>query len=351
VTVVDMDFDASRIDHAWPEQDLEEVHRCPYCDSSERALAHRDVQDWSFYCAPGKWTYWRCVHCDSLYLSPRPTPATLGRAYRTYYTHNLAQEESFLQWIKERLGNECWSQWLEVDIRPRLRLPRALHWLLAPLKSRLVEPFEIAELVKLPRGRLMDVGCGSGRLLSIAQHLGWHAVGLDIDPIAARAAQARGLEVLVGSYGRLADFRNELDCIICSHVLEHVHDPRDFLCKVAMALKPGGTLLLSLPNATSVVRHYFGDDWRGLEAPRHLTIPSMAQLKATLRDMGFSVRQRHAPRLWTVAESSRIRRRGTRLNRRDRAMERNLRADHAPSHEEQDDFVEFVCVNGERHAV
>jgi 2-polyprenyl-3-methyl-5-hydroxy-6-metoxy-1,4-benzoquinol methylase len=343
--------DISRIDQPWPDEELERIDCCPYCDSSERTLAHRDVQDWSFYCAPGKWTYWNCTRCSSLYLSPRPTPAALDRAYGTYYTHRVAHEASLWEAATDRLRNECWSHWLEADLRPRVGLPRALGWLLAPLKSRLIEPFEIAELVKLPKGRLLDVGCGSGHLLSMAQHLGWQAVGLDIDPMAARAARARGLEVLVGSYDRLADFRNEVDCIICSHVLEHVHDPRDLLCKVATALKPGGALLLSLPNATSVVRHYFGDDWRGLEAPRHLTIPSMSQLKAILRDMGFSVRQRHRPRLWTVAESSRIRRRGTRLNRHDRAMEKNLRADDTPSHEEQYDFVEFVCVNGGRHVV
>ncbi len=343
--------DTSRIDRPWPDADLERIECCPYCDAPERTVAHSDVQDWSFYAAPGKWTYWTCTRCGSLYLSPRPTAATLGQAYRTYHTHQLAQRESFLRRVKDRLINECWSHWLAIDLRPRLRLPRALKWLLVPLQARLVEPFEIAELVKLPKGRLVDVGCGNGGMLSIAKRLGWQAVGLEIDPVAASAARARGLDVLDGSYERLAAFRRQLDCIICSHVLEHVHDPRDLLVKLAEALKPGGTLLLSLPNATSLMRQYFGNDWRGLEAPRHLTIPSMSQLTANLRDVGFSVRQRPLARSWTAAESARIRRRGTRLNAHDRAVARTVNAGHVFSSEQQYDFVEFVCVKGGHRVV
>jgi 2-polyprenyl-3-methyl-5-hydroxy-6-metoxy-1,4-benzoquinol methylase len=335
----------SRIDQPWPEEDLEQIECCPYCDATERALAHSDVQDWSFYCAPGKWTYWNCTQCKSLYLSPRPTVTTVSRAYATYYTH-VVQGESVLHRVKERLKNECWSHWLEIDLRPRLQLPRALGWLLGPLKSRWVEPFEIAELVRLPKGRLMDVGCGNGHMISVARRLGWHAVGLEIDPIAARVARAQGLDVLEGPYELLAAFTQEFDCIICSHVLEHVHDPKNLLGKLANALKPGGTLLLSLPNATSLVRHHFGDDWRGLEAPRHLTIPSISQLRANLHDLGFRARQREVTRLWTAAESARIRRRGTHVKAEDRAVERTLSVGNVPSSEQEYDFVEFVCVMG-----
>jgi 2-polyprenyl-3-methyl-5-hydroxy-6-metoxy-1,4-benzoquinol methylase len=232
-----------------------------------------------------------------------------------------------------------------------LHIPRSLGWLLSPLKARLVEPFEIAEVVALPKGKLMDVGCGNGRMLSLGRKLGWQAMGLEVDPSAARTARAQGLDVLEGSYTRLAEFRQQFDCIICSHVLEHVHDPQDMLIKLAEALKPGGTLLLSLPNATSLLRRHFGDDWRGLEAPRHLSIPSMSQLEANLREMGFSVRQRQLTRLWTAAESSRIQRRGTRLNTHDKAVAKRLTADTVVSSDQEHDFVQFVCVRDTRRVL
>jgi SAM-dependent methyltransferase len=192
----------------------------------------------------------------------------------------------------------------------------------------------------------MDVGCGNGYTLSLAKSLGWQTMGLDLDPSAVRAARAEGLDVQEGSYALLTDFGQVFDCIICSHVLEHVHNPQDMLRRLAKALKPDGTLLLSLPNATSLVRSHFGDDWRGLEAPRHLSIPSMSQLEANLREIGFSVRQRQLNCLWTAAESSRIQRRGTRINAHDRAVSKMLTASAVLSSDKEHDFVQFVCVRG-----
>jgi 2-polyprenyl-3-methyl-5-hydroxy-6-metoxy-1,4-benzoquinol methylase len=334
----------SVIDEPWPVQGVEDVDRCPYCESRDRILAHGDVQDWSFYAARGKWMYWSCEQCQSLYLSPRPTTETMAQAYSSYYTHHAEGRTSLKQWLQERLRNEYWSHRLETNLRPRLHLPRALQWTLLPLRSRLIEPFEIAELARISRGRLLDVGCGNGKLLESAERLGWRAQGLEIDPTAVAAARARGLDVLEGSYERLTEFEGALDCIICSHVLEHVHEPLDLLSKLAAALTPGGTLLLASPNATSIVRRLFGNDWRGLEAPRHLSIPSMKQLENCLRDVGFSVHQRALTRLWTAAESARIRRRGTRLTAQDLEFAERLNAEQAVSDPQEYDFVEFICV-------
>jgi hypothetical protein len=57
------------------------------------------------------------------------------------------------------------------------------------------------------------------------------------------------------------------------------------------ALKPGGILLLSCPNAMSRAGQYFGAHWRGLEAPRHIAIPSAHFLRGFLEKIGFQVEQ------------------------------------------------------------
>ncbi len=342
-----MNPDTSRIEQSWPLHGLEHVKHCPYCDSSERKIAYTDVQDWSYYAAPGKWDYWDCTRCSSLYLSPRPTPATLARAYRTYYTHRradgLGRLASAVERFKERVCNEYWSHQLAAELYPRLHLPRAVHGLLRPLQSRLVEPFETAELLRLSPGRLMDVGCGNGRMLETARRLGWTVMGLDTDPGAVRSARERGLDVLEGSYSRLADCPQQFDCVICSHVLEHVHQPKELLTRLFQALKPGGTVLLSSPNATSPMRYHFGVHWRGLEAPRHLSIPSVSQLAARLKHCGFNVQHHELRRFCTAAESSRIQRRGTRVTRADRSVERRLTASAVPSPKQGYDFAQFAC--------
>lgn len=300
--------DISVINQPWPADDLESVEACPYCSSKERKVVYKDVQDWSFYCAPGKWTYWECSACDALYLSPRPTEASIGRAYASYYTHTV-NANSLLQKIKTRLRNECYSDWFDTDITPRLHLPKSIDFLLTPLKKILEMPFELATLAALPKGKLLDVGCGSGNALMLAKNLGWDVTGLEIDSNAVKAAREQGFNVIEGDYRKLEQFEESFDCVICSHVLEHVHQPLMLLTLLSKTLKSQGTLLLSLPNAKSHMRNQFGENWRALEAPRHLGIPALQKVITILQTEGFTQIQQVDIYGATLLESNKIARR------------------------------------------
>jgi 2-polyprenyl-3-methyl-5-hydroxy-6-metoxy-1,4-benzoquinol methylase len=278
--------DTSIIDQAWPESELEHVNACPYCGSKERTLAYKDVQDLSFYCAPGTWTYWDCKSCEALYLSPRPTEKSIGKAYASYYTHQSVMLNS-AQNFKTKLKQECLSHWFNMNIQPRFNLPKFLGFLLDPLKAYISIPFGLAQLANLPRGSLLDVGCGSGANLKIAAQLGWNVTGLEIDPAAVKVARSLGLNIIEGDYRKLAQITESFDCIVCSHVLEHVYNPLEMLTLITKLLRPGGLLLLSLPNAHSHVRYQFGADWRGLEAPRHISVPTLQEVVALLYQLGY----------------------------------------------------------------
>lgn len=282
-------IDTAPSDLPWPPADLEAVNTCPYCESSARTLAYCDVQDWTFKSAPGRWTYWDCAECRAIYLDPRPTEASVGRAYQKYYTHHHMGSGEVLGDLKQRLVNECWSTWLGIDIRPRLQLPRIMAPLLRALRAKIPAPFELETLASLPRSQLLDIGCGSGTTLKLGTLLGWRTTGLELDLAAVLAARREGLDILHGSYKLLGDFPESFDCVICSHVIEHVHDPQCLLRLMAGTLKVGGVAIISCPNADSHVRHRFGASWRGLEAPRHLAIPSLDFLTRMLKDLGFSV--------------------------------------------------------------
>lgn len=326
----------------WPVNDLEHVPDCPYCSSEKRKLAYVDVEDWSFKCAPGTWNYWDCKNCNSLYLDPRPTVSTIGRAYAKYYTHGGAESLFTLQAAKSRLKNECLTRKLKTPIKPRLHLPTFFGPLLDWIGKWVNVPFGWTLLATGKKGRLMDVGCGDGRAVALAKQLGWDAMGIEIDPEAVRHARQADLNVLEGTDELLSQYEQQFDCIICSHVLEHVHDPCALLAKIKAALKPGGMLLITLPNATSALRHYFGEDWRGLEAPRHIAIPSDAQLMKLLTQANFSVQSYADNQLATAAESYRIRRRGMFLNFRDLTKARRL--DLVPlATPFGNDFIKFVC--------
>ncbi len=294
----------------WPAQDLEAVPHCPFCGAAERSLRFADAQDWTFGCAPGRWQYWQCGGCAALYLDPRPTPASIGRAYAAYYTHAPARSSAWVERAKTLLRHACYLAWYDLPLEPRLPLPRFMFPVLKPLRAHIAEPsFVLDALNRLPRGRMVDVGCGNGGYLVAARQLGWQALGIEIDAQAVAAARAAGLAVEQGDYRRLDDHEGAFDCLICSHVIEHVHQPLVLLRALARALKPGGTALISLPNAGSAVLEACGVNWRGLEAPRHLAIPTATALTRHLLELGFGLRAAPLAPAVTLSQSLDIARR------------------------------------------
>jgi len=115
------------------------------------------------------------------------------------------------------------------------------------------DPHEVAGLLKalMPeRVRVLDIGCGTGSVTVVANK-GKHNNVIAVEPDGRRAAIARerGLEVVCGHLTpEFVDERGPFDVVMLSDVLEHVAAPEDFLGLVLTALKPGGQLLISVPN-------------------------------------------------------------------------------------------------------
>lgn len=313
-------------DPDWASADLDVVSNCPLCGGSESTLVHDAVEDWAFGSAPGRWRYWRCVSCQSLFLNPRPTPESIWRAYARYYTHAGPGGSAGIKGLKVRWKNERLSERFERSIEPRLHLPAVLQPAVARRGRRIALPFGWDELAGMSPGLLMDVGCGSGAALMLARQLGWQAQGIEMDSTAVTSARAAGLLVEQGGYSLLRDHPQTFDCIMCSHVIEHVFDPVDLIAAMYLALKPGGRLLLATPNANSDVHQHFGRFWRGLEAPRHLVIFSEKTLIALLQKQGFVVDSRSDDQLETARESARIARGASSSNSADRAVMRRLQS-------------------------
>lgn len=326
----------------WPSHDLQTVDACPACGCTQRELLHEAVADWTFWSAPGRWRYQRCLDCQSVYLDPRPTPDTIGRAYATYYTHEGPGSASGVKSLKLRWKNERLSARWGRDLQPRLGLPAWLTGFARRRGERMALPFGWQELAGLAPGRLVDVGCGSGATVALAAQLGWQAQGIEMDDAAVRSAQAFGLAVEQGGYERLSAYPGAFDAVVCSHVIEHVFDPRAMVRLMWDALRPGGVLLLSTPNALSDLHRHFGADWRGLEAPRHLVLFTEVQLSRLLTAQGFEVGSRSDEVLETARDSARIRRRARRVSKEDRAEARRL-ARELPRSADGQDFIKLVA--------
>jgi 2-polyprenyl-6-hydroxyphenyl methylase/3-demethylubiquinone-9 3-methyltransferase len=123
-----------------------------------------------------------------------------------------------------------------------------------------------------PGGRILDYGCGAGRISLLMAKAGFPVVGIEPSGELARKAQeqeARGLplqfwQTRPGEVDGVA--AASFDAILCSSVIEFVSNPNDLLRKFRELLAPDGRLLLSFANRSSVWRHYA--EWRfGGRAP------------------------------------------------------------------------------------
>ena len=111
------------------------------------------------------------------------------------------------------------------------------------------------DLRQVARGRVMEVGCGEGSFVADGLKAGFNISGIEINDAAVAAAKARGLPVQKTDLAdAAAASAGQLDAVCAFQVLEHVVDPRGFLEHCVRLLKPGGLLVLCVPNAESYVK-------------------------------------------------------------------------------------------------
>ncbi len=107
----------------------------------------------------------------------------------------------------------------------------------------------IARYLRTP-GTFLDIGCGPGRLLYLAQRAGWAVRGLELSAEMAEFAAARlGAEVLVADFLEYQPRpEDRFDLVSLRHVLEHLHDPVFAMTRINGLLTLGGHAILEFPN-------------------------------------------------------------------------------------------------------
>jgi 2-polyprenyl-3-methyl-5-hydroxy-6-metoxy-1,4-benzoquinol methylase len=236
---------------------------CILCKGSgtTESLPRYTLSD-TFHEIPGTFVLRRCLRCGLMYLSPRPTPATISAYYPTEYTSYRRPIED------ERLALMRWIR--------RRKLTTRRH---------LVERYSGQR-----KGRLLDVGCSTGLFLHEMAEDGWQVAGVEPIAFAAEFAQRRfALNVFQGTLHDAPYEPASFDVVTFWDVLEHTFSPVDELAKASSLLRPGGLVALSIPNWNSWDRWLFGRHWQGLDPPRHLYVFTQETLTAMLTQTGLSV--------------------------------------------------------------
>lgn len=227
--------------------------RCYYCDHTAAQLQFETTDFFG-----DQYQLVKCAECGTINLHPRPTTEQLERAYdRDYYGSG---DQKFNPVIERML------------LLSKIRRARA-----------------IARLVK--SGKVLDIGCADGSFLSQFKRFGdFELEGIELDKHAAvRAAKNPDINLHIG---RLRDFDLEAGtyaAITLNHVFEHLDDPRFTLEKATELLRPGGVLLLAIPNIGSNQARWFKENWFHLDPPRHLFFMTRDQLNSELGKLGFKL--------------------------------------------------------------
>ena len=136
-------------------------------------------------------------------------------------------------------------------------------------------------------GTWLDVGASTGAFCEAMANSGIDAEGLEISETAVKTARDNGLSVRQGRVEDLPE-SHRFDGVTAFDVIEHVRRPADFLSAMKRTLKPGGTLVLTLPNLRSVSRSVLRARWYFYIPEEHLHYFDKRTIRRLLERNGFT---------------------------------------------------------------
>ena len=233
---------------------------CPACGENDSTPA---FEKFTFQ-------YVSCRRCDTLYMSPRPSP----RVMADYYSDS----ENYRYWAEHIYPAS------EAARREKIHKP----WL-----ERVIG---YCDRHRVSCGVLMEIGAGFGTFAGLAQASGrfTRVVAVEANPEMARACRVRGVGVIEK---RIEDVTEELeaaDVAVAFEVIEHLFAPRTFLERCARLMRPGGLLVLSCPNGQGFDIALLGSVSLAID-PEHVNLFNPRSLPLLVESCGFRVLEVSTP--------------------------------------------------------
>lgn len=243
-----------------------EVHPCPACGNQGAKLLVSGT-DRLYGTTTKEFHVIECRTCKLIRLFPWPEPGELARYYPDDY------------WFVPEGGT---VSLLEEAYR-RFVLRDHVHFAQGALRHASPDR----------KGSVLDVGCGGGLFLKMLSERGHSVMGLDFSLSAASAAwRQNGVPVVCGNLAEPPLPGGSFDLVTMYHVLEHLYDPASYLDVAHSLLKPGGRLIVQVPNAACWQFLLLGEMWSGIDIPRHLFDFRDKDVEVLLEHCGFEVVRR-----------------------------------------------------------
>ena len=212
---------------------------CPVCSSKE-INPLLTVPDYSV--SKEDFVIWQCNQCTLRFTQDVPDEESIGVYYQSdnYISHTNTDKG---------LINKVYKKARTFTLLQKQKL--------------------ITKITGLKKGKLLDMGAGTGAFLHTMQQAGWEVTGIEPDETARRIAKkTNGIDLKDNSF--FNHLRSSFDVITLWHVLEHVHTLHDYVEKLKSLLKPNGKLFIAVPNYKALDASLYNLYWAAYDVPRHL---------------------------------------------------------------------------------
>lgn len=261
---------------------VKDIKTCILCGSSGFPF-YRELED-LLHGVPGKWGFLCCPKCGLVWLNPQPIHEDIEKLYQGFFDLETSPAKRSLKLtllpgvVKRGILGVVFGYDKQITKRKEWLIGYLLSW------SRAVREAVGGHVMWLEaerRGRILDVGCGSGQFLAQMQDLGWEVMGVEPNSEAARIAEGQyGLKVYQETFDKAPLPENNFDAITMNHVIEHLSDPVSALRKCVRLLRPGGILVVITPHLESLGHKLLKKFWQCFDTPRHFYLFSLQTLRA-----------------------------------------------------------------------
>lgn len=238
---------------------MEQINNCPVCqeNSFEKFLEVRD-----YTVSQELFQIVNCKSCGFKFTNPRPRQGEIGKYY---------QAESYISHTNTSKGliAKIYHTVRKYTLKGKLNLINGL----CPQK-----------------GKLLDIGCGTGMFLDEARKNGWVVDGIEPDSGARQIAENINKASIKSEI--LSSFQNEqFDVITMWHVLEHVHLLNETVDWLRSKLSKSGSLIIAVPNYESKDAEIYQQEWAAYDVPRHLYHFSQKSIQQLFEQKGFRIEE------------------------------------------------------------
>lgn len=235
---------------------------CPACENSQSSEA---------FCKYGM-SYLRCQQCDTLYASPRPTPAQM--------LEHFAESENYDFWNKHIFPRS------EDARRQKIFIPRVDMVL------------DVCRRYAVGHHALLEVGAGFGTFCEEMNSRKAFARVMAVEPSSylAETCRKKGITTIEKTIEDIeaAEIGGQVDVIVSFEVIEHLFSPREYVLKCASLLNEGGFLMFTCPNSHGFDVVVMGEQSSAVHT-EHINLFNLDSLSYLLTSCGLEVVERQTP--------------------------------------------------------